>query len=288
MSAGPRRWAERLAAALRDDDGDAFIAAYDALLDDAAAYSDEQVEAIKDEARRIYDSDGLLEDTSMPYVAGAGPSASVKCEASSSLEVLQPRAVDQAQGSTPTYGENGHRHDVDASRRMQHAEAQPSVHSGGGHELALALAPAAVPMLRSKQGIGGLGTSSGAADGNARAPQQAEAQLTTGIAELSPARALTAELQLHSKRGGNRPKAPQNGGRSRVAQRAAAHEPPVATSTNKPNVRRREKRDAEVQVGTDAHFRAVDDLADVIKERWLDALEYERARCVGLGLTFSQ
>ncbi|KAG8467377.1 hypothetical protein KFE25_000693 [Diacronema lutheri] len=57
-------WAKRLAAALCADDGDAFIAAYDALLNDPARYGDEEIEAIKDRARTIYDAGGVLEDAS--------------------------------------------------------------------------------------------------------------------------------------------------------------------------------------------------------------------------------
>lgn len=84
-----RRWAERLAMALRDDDGDTFISAYDDLLDDPAAYSDEQVEAIKEAARHMYDSRGLMEvgestltalGSGAPPLPAAEPSSSARSE----------------------------------------------------------------------------------------------------------------------------------------------------------------------------------------------------------------
>jgi hypothetical protein len=51
-------WAERLADALRSDDGDAFIAVYDLLLDDPVRYDHEQMETIKALARQIADPAG--------------------------------------------------------------------------------------------------------------------------------------------------------------------------------------------------------------------------------------
>mmetsp|Transcript_21483 Transcript_21483/g.55315 ORF Transcript_21483/g.55315 Transcript_21483/m.55315 type:complete len:233 (+) Transcript_21483:54-752(+) len=54
------RWARRLAAALSADDSDAFIAVYDALLDDATAYSVSQIDAIKELARTLAEA-GLVD-----------------------------------------------------------------------------------------------------------------------------------------------------------------------------------------------------------------------------------
>lgn len=50
------QWARRLAAALVADDGDAFVAVYDALLDDEVGYSAEQVDAVKELARTLAES----------------------------------------------------------------------------------------------------------------------------------------------------------------------------------------------------------------------------------------
>ncbi|KAJ1624510.1 hypothetical protein T492DRAFT_1046413 [Pavlovales sp. CCMP2436] len=66
-----RWWAGRLARALRGDDGDAFIVAYDDLLADPAGYSDDQVEAIKDMARALYDSGQELAAEGAPALDGA-------------------------------------------------------------------------------------------------------------------------------------------------------------------------------------------------------------------------
>mmetsp|Transcript_13405 Transcript_13405/g.39513 ORF Transcript_13405/g.39513 Transcript_13405/m.39513 type:complete len:213 (-) Transcript_13405:474-1112(-) len=64
MRASALAWAQRLGLALRHDDADGFIAAYDSLLDDPEAFSDDEIDEIKERARLL--SEGHEETVSQP------------------------------------------------------------------------------------------------------------------------------------------------------------------------------------------------------------------------------
>jgi hypothetical protein len=96
---GLRAWAGRLACALREDDGDAFIAAYDSLLADPAAYSDDQVEAVKDMARALFDSGQYDSVDGTPALDGVGAATTAPSEpAAPSPPALQGTPGKRADG----------------------------------------------------------------------------------------------------------------------------------------------------------------------------------------------